>query len=394
MKKKKFGALATLIKIKIVIRLTFLLTIGLALLAFFSYSSLEKEANRILQAYERLTSKPATSSGNFDKKLTFLSSVDGETKEELVFVTAQGTVMTGEEYENGLTNEHEDVVNEGVDTIGTDIDVPQDYWAYTKDVGISSNGEMSNVTVTVGEEQVNLWTGIPAAWNAGGESHIIFYDKVESSWRVGYEQAFGHDYPNQVYVGSWTNDSIKNVYSTISNESYRTKFNITDHANKISGKASYQRTTWHSDGVECIGFCPNPFMLSHEFKYNGTGSASAAYGYRYLLVLEMNGQFMYLPALGSDAMSHMWPGACYQTFVSHQNDNDPWSMPSSDGDYTADWANQVYTVSEALSRLESGNASPRHGTNKNNTVQYKIEGVRLPSLGSSGWKFYGVVCVK
>lgn len=380
----------------------FIMFIIILLIVFISYtaSEMDLQMEQLTRSYNELGQNGVTrSKRDFNKKLSFLSvfkKEDGSLEVATMLNSGDSKDPTEETVDTG--EEEEEDSEPGVDPNYTDIEVPNDYWAYIKDAGISVDGNKSNITVNIDGTIVNLYDGIPKEWSANAEeSHIIFYEKVENAWREGYKQVFGHEYPNKVQRGGWTNDSVYNSTSTIADTAKRNAVGVTSPTTttRIEGTGTFvNERSWKVKGVDCVGFCPNPFMLTHEFQWEGTGSASPAYNYKWLIVLEQNGNYMYLPAVGSDAMSHMWPGACYQTFCSHESSSGPYAFPSKEGDYRNDWGNQISDVDDAIKLLESGNASERHGTTKNTTIQFKIEGVKLNKLNGSGWNFYGIICVK
>lgn len=379
---------------------TILIVVPIIVVVVYILSDLNANGDKYLASYTSLGEEGEfNSKADFEKVFKFLSIYRDSNDNLQIGMNNKSESEVKQTMGEDVEVEDDTSTDEDI-SIPSNINIPNDYWAYVKDAGISTDGVKSNITVDINGTKVNLYNGIPKEWNASADqSHIIFYDKVETAWREGYKQAFGHDYPNKIQKGGWTNDSIFNGSSTLGDPNKRNSLGITSPINtgvNSSGSTYYKDSAWLSNGVLCVGFCPNPFMATHEFKFGATGSASIAYNYRWLIVLEQNDKYMYLPALGSDAMSHMWPGACYQTFASKENESSPIAFPKAVGykNYKDDWGDTYTNIKEAIERLESGGASPHHSTNKNNTIQYKIEGVRLNSLKNCGWNFYGVICVK
>lgn len=84
-----------------------LIALALAVIIFAATSmGTKKERDKLRETYVSLGSSVHDSKYDFEKKIYFLSTLDGETLEEIRIVSPDGTIMTGDEHKEEITQDN------------------------------------------------------------------------------------------------------------------------------------------------------------------------------------------------------------------------------------------------------------------------------------------------
>lgn len=339
--------------------------------AFVAYTlySIDYQLTEIMKMYQSLSARVTDSKSGFDKRLFYVTTdSEGNKKVTIGYSSEVAEEMAKAELNNATGGGGSaSLGNSNLTTLGPSTSV--------NEAGISTSGEKTALSINVAGADVPLYNGIPSEWGASGSSVYIDFKEVEEAWKSGYQETFGHPYPNAVVSNGWHEDSKVNRYSPSKGQSGPTF--------KYAG-----------DSVVCVGYAPPPYYADCTFRWNGTGESTACYSYKWVLVVKNeSGDVAYLPAIPSDAKGHTWPGGVAQTYIQHPSDGGNFNMARGGKSDTA----TVLDGSQmdlALSYLEDGSAGNGYGTTKNTQVQFSVEGYEFDTIRGQGWSAIGVIRVQ
>lgn len=326
------------------------------ILVAYLISSANTYMDELIKQYTSLTAKTNDSKYAFDKKLFYVT------------VEADGTKKITFGYKSEEQQKQaEEAADEAVSTGTTPTKDVSSSGPVTSiaDANVSTDGRVIS-GITIGGKPV--YDGIPAQWNASDNSKYIDFAETVKGWKEWYNSSFGHEYPNNVTVSGYHDDSYLNKYST---------------AGKNGKSLTY-------NGVECIGFAPSEYYGTLTFKQSDGSQLSSAYNYSYCIVLKSmaTGDYVFMPAIATDAKAHTWPGSVCQTYTKFDGSRYLYCKTAENGDNTTD-------VDEMISILESGVAGAKFGSNKTNAVQMNLEVYKISSeLNNSGFTAVGVIRVE
>lgn len=334
-----------------------LIVVGLiAIFAVYMISSANSMLNELVEQYTSLTARKDDSKYSFDKRLFYIT------------VNADGTKTVTFGYKSEVAQEAaEEAAVQAGETGTTHIKDVSSSGPVTSiaDANVSTNGRVIS-GITIGGKPV--YDGIPAQWGASDNSKYIDFAETIKGWKEWYSSSFGHEYPNNITMSGYHSDNYMNKYST---------------AGKNGNSLTY-------NGVECMGFAPSEYYGTLTFKQSDGSQLSSAYNYAYCIVLKnmATGDYVFMPAIATDAKAHTWPGSVCQTFTKFDGSSYIYCKTAENGDNTDD-------VNEMISILESGSAGAKFGTNKTNAVQMNLEVYKISSeLNNSGFTVVGVIRVE